>query len=61
MTEVDSSCIAAIGYDGHTLTILFHSGKSYDYRTVPHHVVMGLFQASSIGAYYNRFIRGKYK
>ncbi len=61
MTPVNSSAIAAIGYDGSTLTVEFHSGRVYDHPRVPYAVYDGLMRASSKGAFYNRHIRGKYK
>ena len=61
MIRVSSSAISAIGYDGSTLTVEFHSGRVYDHPRVPYSVYDGLMRASSIGGYYNRYIRGKYK
>lgn len=61
MILVNSSAIRAVGYDGHTLTVEFHSGRVYDHPGVPYSVYAGLMQAASKGAYYNRFIRGRYR
>lgn len=61
MIQVDSSAINAIGYDGYTLTVEFHSGRIYDHPGVPHSVFTALMNASSIGRYYNRHIRGRYR
>jgi hypothetical protein len=61
MISVNSSAIRAIGYDGYTLTVEFHSGRVYDHPGVPYSVYVGLLQADSIGTYYNRHIRGKYR
>ena len=58
---VNSSAIRAVGYDGHTLTVEFHSGRVYDHPSVPYSVYDGLMRASSKGAYYNRYIRGRYR
>ena len=58
---VDSSAIRAIGYDGSTLTVEFHSGRIYDHPGVPYWVYEGMMQAPSKGAYYNRNIRGRYR
>lgn len=58
---VSSSVIRAIGYDGDTLTIELNSGRIYDYHRVPYNVYAGLMQAPSKGAYYNRYIRGRYR
>ena len=35
MYSSNSSAIAAIGYDGYTLSVEFHSGKIYDHPGVP--------------------------
>ena len=61
LTEVDSSAIRAVGYEGGTLTVEFHSGRIYDHPRVPYSVYDGLMRASSKGAYYNLYIRGRYK
>jgi len=61
LIAVDSIAIAAVGYDGYTLRVAFHSGKIYDHPGVPYSVYIGLMQASSIGAYYNQNIRGRYR
>jgi len=62
MILIDSSAIRAVGYDGDTLTVEFHtSDEPYDHPHVPYEVFEGLMQASSKGAYYNQHIRGKYK
>jgi hypothetical protein len=57
---VNSSAIRAVGYDGYTLTVEFHTGHIYDHPGVPYSVYAGLMRSSSIGAYYNRHIRGRY-
>lgn len=61
LIEVNSSAIRAVGYDGHTLTVEFHTGRIYDHHGVPHQVYRELMTASSLGAYYNRNIRGRYR
>ena len=61
MYQVNSSAIAAIGYDGYTLSVEFHNGKTYDHPGVPYSVYAGLMRASSKGAYYNHNIRGRYR
>jgi hypothetical protein len=61
MTLVNSSCIRAVGYDGYTLAVEFHSGKTYDHPGVPYSVYASLMNAASMGAYYNRYIRGRYR
>ena len=59
-TRVKSSAIRAVGFDGHTLTVQFHSGRAYNHPGVPYSVYQELMLAPSIGAYYNRYIRGRY-
>ena len=61
LISVSSSAIRAVGYDGSTLTVLFVSGRIYDHPGVPYSVYDGLMRASSKGAFYNRYVRGKYK
>ena len=61
LIRVNSSAIRAVGYDGYTLTVEFHSGRIYDHPGVPYSVYADLMQAHSMGAYYNAHIRGRYK
>jgi hypothetical protein len=61
LIPVHSSAIHAVGYDGYTLTIEFNSGRSCDHHGVPYEVYVALMAAFSIGAYYNRYIRGRYR
>jgi len=60
MIPVSSSAIRAVGYDGHTLRVEFHGGRSYDHPGVPQYKFEGLINASSPGRYYNDNIRGRY-
>jgi hypothetical protein len=62
LTPVNSSAIRAVGYDGHTLGVLFVTSDTiYYHHGVPYSVYVGLMHASSMGAYYNRHVRGKYQ
>ena len=62
MIEVESSAIRAVGYDGHTLSVQFHTSETiYDHHGVPHSLYVALMQAASMGAFYNHYIRGKYQ
>ena len=61
MISVSSSAIAAVGYDGYILTVEFTSGRVYDHPGVPEWVYHEFMNAASMGAYYNRHIRGKYR
>jgi hypothetical protein len=56
---VNSSAIRAVGYDGHTLTVEFHSGRIYDHPNVPYDVYAAFMNASSLGTFYNQHIRGR--
>lgn len=61
LIPVASKAIAAVGYDGYTLTIEFTSGRIYDHPGVPPSVFRELMNAPSIGRYYSKCIRGRYK
>jgi hypothetical protein len=62
MMPVNSSAIAAVGFDGHTLAVQFHTSDAiYCHHGVPYDVYAEFMHASSMGAYYNRYIRGKYQ
>ena len=59
---VNSSAIRAVGDDGHTLAVQFTTSDTvYAHHGVPYSVYLGLMQAESMGAYYNRHIRGRYR
>jgi hypothetical protein len=59
---VNSSAIRAVGYNGYTVAVQFTtSDKVYTHHGVPHSVYAGLMQADSMGAYYSRHIRGRYR
>ncbi|CAM4419854.1 KTSC domain-containing protein [Deinococcus marmoris] len=55
---VDSSMMSHIGYDpeNKTLTILFNSGKRYDYDDVPQEVYDRFLAASSQGSFFRNEI-----
>lgn len=62
LIPVSSRAIRAVGYDGYTLAVLFHTSDTvYEHPGVPYSVCLGLLQADSMGAYYNRYIRGRYR
>lgn len=60
MFGVNSSNIAAIGYEGNTLRVQFNNGRTYEYNDVPDHVIEGLTDADSKGQYFNAFIKNQY-
>jgi len=59
---VESSVIAAVGYDPSTavLEIAFTSGDVYRYYAVPPSVHRGIMSADSAGRYFARHIRPVY-
>ena len=61
LIPVNSTAIHAVGYFGGILTVEFNNGRVYDHPGVPVWVFLGLMAALSKGAYYNRFIRGRYR
>ena len=59
---VNSSSIRAVGYDGNHLFVQFHNSATvYTHPGVPYFVYVAFMNAASMGAFYNRFIRGKYR
>lgn len=61
MIPVASSNLSAVGYEGSTLYIRFHSGSTYEYYNVPSSVYNGLMSASSKGTYHSDFIKNRYR
>jgi KTSC domain len=62
LIKVNSSSIAAVGFEDGTLAVRFHTSETlYLHHGVPYGVFAGLMRADSKGAYYNENIRGKYK
>jgi hypothetical protein len=61
--HVDSSAIATIGYDldSRVLEVEFRSKRIYRYAGVPPEAVEALLTAKSIGAYFNRRIKPRYR
>jgi hypothetical protein len=59
---VESTMLAAAGYDAETETLvaLFNTGKAYTYSQVPLEVYLELLSAESKGRYMNEHIRGVY-
>lgn len=60
---VDSSTIAAVGYDRDTavLEVEFTSGDVYEYFLVPHSVYDGLLEATSVGRHFSDHVRDRYR
>jgi len=62
MTAVQSSSIRAVGYDGYNLYVQFHTSATiYTHPGVPCSVYVAFMNSASMGAFYNVFIRGKYR
>lgn len=62
MISVNSSAIAAIGYESGTLAVLFHTSDTvYTHPGVPYSLFVEFMHSSSKGTFYNENIRGRYK
>lgn len=63
MHNVDSSNVAAVGYeeDSQTLQVEFNNGGTYQYFDVPQAIFEGLLGASSVGQYLNQNVKGSYR
>ena len=61
--HVDSSVIVAVGYDEGSgiLEVVFRTGRTYRYFRVPASEYDALLRADSIGGYFNRKIRPRYR
>lgn len=62
VTPVESTTLAAVAFDhaSQCLWLTFRSGAIYCYFGVPSPVHQDLLAAPSKGAYFNRYIRGRY-
>lgn len=63
MTNVNSSNVAAVGYDedSQTLQVEFNNGGTYQYFDVPEAIFEGLRDADSVGQYLNQQVKGVYR
>jgi len=63
MISVNSSNVAAVGYDeaSETLQVAFNNGGMYQYFDVPQSVFEGLRDADSVGGYLAAQIKGVYR
>jgi hypothetical protein len=59
---VDSSMLAAVGYDAKAerMVVLFNTGKAYTYAGVPLKVYLSLISAESKGQFMNEKVIGTY-
>ena len=63
-TSVASSLLSSIGYSVDAtleLELEFRSGAIYRYFAVPQAVFEGLIVAESKGAYFNRYVRSRFR
>jgi KTSC domain len=62
MTAVESSSLAAVGFDAsvNELTVSFRNGTVYRYFQVPSSVHRALLAAPSIGRTFNETVRDRY-
>lgn len=60
-SPVESSNIKSVGFDSNTLEIEFISGGIYQYFDVPTEVYHLFMNASSKGAFFNKYIKDIYK
>lgn len=63
MVPIQSTNIKRAGYNEETevLTVIFKTGKKYEYLDVPSNVWDGLLEAKSPGSYFHKAIRTKYE
>lgn len=62
LIAVNSSAIAGVNYDGHTLYVQFHTSDTiYEHHGCPATLYEDFMNASSMGEFYNRHIRGKFQ
>ena len=63
MEPVNSSNVAAVGYDedSQTLQVEFNNGSTYQYFDVPKAIYDGLYHANSVGGYLNANIKGSFR
>ncbi|MDE0581276.1 MAG: KTSC domain-containing protein [bacterium] len=61
--SVVSSNLASVGHEAgiKLLEIEFHDGRVYQYEDVPESSYHALMSADSIGSYFHRHIRDKYR
>ncbi|WP_299082971.1 KTSC domain-containing protein [uncultured Ruegeria sp.] len=63
MHQVDSSNVAAIGYDdgSETLQVEFNSGATYQYFDVPEHIFDAMLESTSKGQFLHQNIKGAFR
>ena len=63
MVKVESSNIAAIGYDTKfgNLIVEYKSGARYQYKNVPYELYENLLKTESKGRFVNENVKGKFE
>lgn len=63
MKPVESDNLVSVGYDesSQVLIIEFNKKRLYRYEKVPESLYVDLMKAKSKGAFFNMYIRGKFK
>ncbi len=62
LIRVNSSAIEAVGYDGYTLVVKFHtSDEPYEHQGCPYSLYEDFMNAPSLGEFYNKHIKGKFQ
>jgi len=62
LVAVNSSAIEAVGYDGYTLAVQFHTSETiYEHHGFPQSLFEEFINAPSMGEFYNKFIKGKFQ
>lgn len=60
LISVNSSNVAAIGYDSGTLTVKFTNNSIYQYFNVPENVFRAFLNASSKGKFLHQNVKNHY-
>jgi hypothetical protein len=62
LIRVNSTAIEAVAFDGYTLSVKFHtSDEIYEHHGCPCSLFEDFMNAPSMGAFYNKYIRGKFQ
>ena len=63
MPHVQSSVLSAVHFDldRHILEVRFRSGRLYHYFDVPQDIYDALLAAPSLGSYFNKVIRPRFR
>ncbi|HTR41668.1 MAG TPA: KTSC domain-containing protein [Pseudomonadales bacterium] len=62
LIAVNSSAVAAVGFDGYTLFVQFHTSDIiYEHHGCPYSLFEAFMNSTSMGEFYNHYIRGKFQ